>query len=170
MITKWYLVKQNWPDYRLKTYAGVGGDIWPLDTSTFQAAKTVHSRFLKSRDYLKVDEYEELLCTDLKLAKDYFSAVYSNLGEAWLLEAMLANVEASDIAGIDLGFPSGGFSVIETELITQSLPGPKLNKWGLIERYSDALYYLEFREENEELEHIDKILPISIKILGHQVT
>lgn len=173
MISHWYLVKRNWPQVktRLPLYAGLGGEVWPFDFGfNFDTAKKnqlqdLHARMERSEKTVKFGSQPTGICTDANIAKEYYMAVKETCGEAWLLEVAHPDVSFSHIYGFDIGLPSGGFSVVETELITQGLPGPKLNEWGLIQKLSEAVEYLEARNGNEKLEQLDQIMIVSIRVL-----
>jgi hypothetical protein len=174
-IPHWYLVKRNWPrtKARFPFYAGLGGEVWPFDFGfNFDAAnktklQNLHTRMEQSRQTVNFGSHSRFVCTDAAIAKEYFTAVEDFCGEAWMLEVTNANVDSSKVYGFDIGFPDGGFSVIEQELITQSLPGPKLNEWGLFQTSSEAVTYSEARKKNEELEHLDEIMIVSIRVLSN---
>ena len=167
MKSAWYLVKQNWPQTaaRCPSYAGLGGNVWPLDEARDAAASAVHARMLGARWHVPLGVHEELLCTDLGVAEEYFKAASERLQNVWLLRVTAAEQGQPDPTGFDAGFASGGFSVVETELITQALDGPKRNDHGLFSTMDDVTRYMAAREENEDLEQLDGIRPVSIRIL-----
>jgi hypothetical protein len=167
MNDPWYIVKQNWPATvsRHATFAGVGGDTWPLDKFTDQQSKSVHAEMMASRQHLQIGPYEEFLCVESFIANRYWIEADKRQNGAWLLELSIATPNLGADAGIDIGFSSGGFSVVESELITQSLPGPRLNEWGLIGAFSDAATYLIDRNSTKGVEQIDGISLIAIKVL-----
>jgi hypothetical protein len=109
--------------------------------------------------------YSDFVCTNAPVAEEYFAAVKACYGEAWLLRASLQDSGATQTSGFDIGTPTGGFSVIEQELIAEGFDGPTLNRWGLIGTLPEALAYLEARKDNERLEQSDYIRIISIHIV-----
>jgi hypothetical protein len=181
MISQWYLVKGGWPKNGPKfpvkrpcpLYAGLGGQVWPFDSGfnfdkgAKNELQNLHTRMERSRVFVDFRPYVSV-CPDVVIAEEYFAAVKKHCGEAWLLQVSLPNTKLSEISGYDIGFPNGGYSVIETELITQGLPGPDLNEWGLIKTLPEALAYVEERKVNKELEQWsdDEITIVSLKILS----
>jgi hypothetical protein len=180
-IPCWYLVKRNWPHAKSKRpfplYAGLGGDVWPFgfnfdfDKATKNELQDLHAR--KERSETIVDfgfrpAGVNSVCTDAAIAEEYFAAVKKHCGEAWLLKVELPHIGSSQISGFDIGNPDGGFSVIETELITQGLPGPNLNEWGLIQTLPEALAYLEARKENGQLEQFeaDEVAIVAMTVIS----
>lgn len=166
-MTQWYLVKKNWPQTlaRQPGFAGVGGDVWPLDAIQDRDALAIHSSMMASRRPIDLGERSELLCADRSVAMAYCDEVLRHYGDAWLIELQAETASDESMDGFDLGFPSGGFSVLESELITQGLAGPLLNKWGLIQTRSDLHSYMSDRASNEDLEHVDGIDPLVIRVL-----
>ena len=125
----WYLVKRNWEPIlqvlrssvfsgKITQYIGVGGDVWPLDMNMDAEAKHIHERVMKSRKHIPVGEdLEACVCVDLCLAQDYYSICASQLDNVMLLEAWQLADSGRKADGLDFGSPSGGYSVIETEII-----------------------------------------------------
>lgn len=167
MIDRWYLVKRNWPQSTTKCpkFAGVGGDVWPLDTLADRNAQSIHAAVMASRKHVAVNSHQELLCIDRSAAEAYWAETVKHTGNAWLLEVAAAKPGLDAGAGIDLGFPAGGFSLVETELIMQERPGPPLNDWGLIDNLTDALAYVDYRMGDEELEELAGVIPLAICIV-----
>ena len=120
---------------------------------------------MASREYVVVGDYEELLCVQLSTAEAYWTEVEKRFGNAWLLDVTSTTHGAGRDSGIDLGFPWGGFSLLETELIIQGLPGPPLNKWGLIDQRADALAFMEQRTINEALEQLDGVESLAVRVV-----
>jgi hypothetical protein len=179
-IPYWYLVKRNWPQTKAKRpcplYAGLGGDDWPFsfgfnfDKATKNELQDLHARMEKSEIFMDFGYFPlgvHSVCTDAAIAEEYFAAVKKHCGEAWLLKVALPHIGLSQISGLDIGNPDGGFSVVETELIAQGLPGPNLNEWGLIQTLPEALEYLEARKDNKNLEQFEdgEITVVSITVL-----
>lgn len=181
-VPYWFLVKGNWPKSAPKfpvrnprpLYAGLGGNVWPFDSDfdfdkdTKDELQDLHARMDRSR--VNVDfggPFLPSICADVAIAEEYFAAVKKHCGGAWLLRVALPQAESTNIAGYDIGFVTGGFSVVETELITQGLPGPLLNDWGLIEVFPEAQAYFETRKKNEELEQFEmaEISVVSITVI-----
>jgi hypothetical protein len=167
MNVRWYLVKRNWPQTAAKSssFAGVGGDIWPLDALEDPNAQATHAAMMASRKPISVGDFEELLCVQLSVAEAYLVEVQKHFGDGWLLEVTNATNGIDAEAGIDLGFPSGGVSLVETELIIQGLSGPRLSKWGLIDELTEALAYMDQRTANEDLEQLDGVAPLAIRVV-----
>jgi hypothetical protein len=173
VTSHWYLVKRNWPQIKTRQplYAGLGGEVWPFDfgynfdKTNKNKLQDLHARMEQSETNVDFGSHTRGVCTNANIAKEYFMAVKDHCGEAWLLQVTNAQISSSQIYGFDIGFPDGGFSVIETELITQSLPGPKLNEWGLIQTLPEAVAYIEARKNNEKLEQLDEIMIVSIRVL-----
>ena len=118
-----------------------------------------------SQTVVDFGSYSDFVCTNAPVAEEYFAAVKACYGEAWLLRASLQDSGATQTSGFDIGTPTGGFSVIEQELIAEGFDGPTLNRWGLIGTLPEALAYLEARKDNERLEQSDYIRIISIHIV-----
>ncbi len=172
MTSHWYLVKRNWPQIKAKfPLRWPGGDVWPFDFGCDGATNKeldLHSRMERARTVLDFGSHSRFVCTDLVIAEEYFSAVKKSFGEAWLLKVTLPHIGSSQISGLDIGNPTGGYSVIEQGLITEGLAGPSLNKWGLIQTLPEALAYFEARKENENLEQMDEITIVSISVLSKE--
>jgi hypothetical protein len=182
MIPYWYLVKGDWPKSGPKfpaknprpLYAGLGGQIWPFgfgfdfDKATKNELQDLHTRMERSRVFVDFGgAFPNAICADTAIAEEYFTAAKRHCGGAWLLQVALPRAESSQIAGYDIGFVTGGFSVVETELIAQGLPGPSLNEWGLIQTLPEAQMYFESRKENEMLEQFEagEITIVSITVV-----
>ena len=165
----WFLVKTNWPatKTRVARYAGLGGDVWPFDSdgTTEKRLRDLHSRMEHSRTIVDVGVDTAFVCTSSSIAQEYFGATKEHFDEAWLLRASLPGDASSEVAGFDIGFASGGYSVIEQELITERRDGPSLNPWGLIKTLPEALAYFDERRANPVLEHVKEITIIGIEIL-----
>ena len=185
MISHWYLVKGNWPKngpkFPIKNprplYAGLGGQVWPFgfgfdfNKATKNELQDLHTRMERSR--ISVDfggSYQKAICADAAIATEYFTAAKKHCGGSRLLQVALPQAETSQIAGYDIGFADGGFSVVETELITRGLPGPNLNEWELIQTLPEALAYFEARKENEKLEQFEtgELTIVSITVIQHE--
>ena len=173
MAPKWYLVKRNWPHSKVQKafplFAGLSGDFWPFDLSAGSVdseLKILHARMESSRTYVDFGDVKEMLCTDAIIARQYFAAVKEIYGEAWLIQVSVPHVSVIEVSGFDIGVPSGGFSAIESELITEGLPGPQLNKWGLIQTLPEALAYFEARKANERLEQMKEIMIVGVTVLS----
>lgn len=173
MNPHWYLVKRNWPQTKARfpfpNYAGIGGEVWPFDSdgTTDKELRDLHSRMEQSRTIVDFGSHTRFVCTNAKIAEEYFTATKKHCQKAWLIRVALPQAEAAQISGYDIGFADGGFSVIETELITQGLPGPSLNEWGLIQTLPEAIAYFEARKENKALEQLDEIEVVSINLIRH---
>jgi hypothetical protein len=171
VITHWYLVKRNWPQAKAKNpfplYAGLGGEVWPFDSSGTKDNKSrdLHMRMERSRTIVEFGAYSRFVCTDVKIAEEYFAAVKVCFGEAWLLQVAPPHIALSQTSGIDIGLPTGGYSVIEQELIAEGLSGPALNKWGLIQTLPEAFAYFEKRKNNQKLEQLDEMMVVSVYVL-----
>jgi hypothetical protein len=170
-MTAWYLIKRNWPQTanRCPNFAGVGGDVWPLDALEDKNATAVHAAMMASRTHAKVGHGEEALCVRRPVADQYWAEAEKNYGDLWLLKVAVDMNDLDARAGFDLGFPSGGFSVVETELIIQGLPGPALNDWGLIDNKEDALMYMTQRHSNKDLEQVDGLEILAVRVEGRGV-
>ena len=181
-ISHWHLVNGNWPKNAPKfpvknprpLYAGLGGQVWPFDSGFDfdKAAKNelqdLHSRMERSR--VSVDfggAHPMAICTDAAIATEYFAAAKKHCGGACLLKVALPKTESPQIAGYDIGDVTGGFSVVETELITQGLPGPRLNELGLIQTLPEAEAYFQTRKQNKVLEQFEagEITIVSITVV-----
>ncbi len=125
---------------------------------------------LRSRKHVAFDDHEELLCTDRSVAESYFNATAERLEDAWLLQLEVPRDEVTIVSGLDLGFLSGGFSIVEAELLTQGLPGPRLNACGLIDTAANALAYLDARKGSDQLEQLDGLLIIAVRTIRHPIT
>jgi hypothetical protein len=184
MISHRYLVKGNWPKngpkFPIKNprplYAGLGGQVWPFglgfdfDKATKIELQDLHTRMEQSRIFVDFGgSYQQAICADATIAAEYFAVAKKHCGGAWLLQVALPQAESSKMAGYDIGYVTGGFSVVETELITQGLPGPNLNELGLIQTLPDALAYFEKRKENEKLEQFEtgELTTVSITVIQH---
>lgn len=165
--TCWYIVKQNWQQTtaRAPSYAGLGGNVWPLDDAVNSKASEVHSRTLRLREYVSVCGGEELLCTDASAAEEYFNIASTLMRNLWLLRVSTAAHSCCATMGFDIGFPQGGFSLIETEILVQALATSELNSSSLFATVNDAKTYVEARKSNDALEQLDGVSIVSIEIL-----
>ena len=173
MNPHWYLVKRNWPQTKARfpfpNYAGIGGEVWPFDSdgTTDKELCDLHSRMEQSRTIVDFGSHTGFVCTNAKIAEEYFTATKKHCQKAWLIRVALPQTEEFQISGYDIGDPTGGFSVLEQELMAEGLSGPSLNEWGLIRTLPEALAYLEARKENERLEQSDEIKVVSIHLIRH---
>jgi hypothetical protein len=163
----WYLVKTNWPatTVRRPDYAGVGGDVWPLDAISDRKARAVHERLMAGRSDLDLGGTFHLLCLDRLRAEEYWEEAKRHRGEVWLLELAPGAGATEAYAGFDLGFPSGGGSIVESELITQGRMGPLLNRWGLFDSEEDAMSYLANRTDDQDLEDASAVELLAVRVL-----
>lgn len=169
MSGRWYLVKRNWPQTSAicPEFAGVGGDIWPLDGVLDAMATRVHHALMKSRCHLQVGQGVELLCADRSQADAYFRETDRLAGGAWLLE-LTSGADANEpVDGFDIALPSGGGSLVESELITQGRAGASLNRWGLIESKEEAMKYMAARAETDDLEEGIGLELLAVRVLRH---
>lgn len=167
MKSCWYIVKTNWAqiETRCRAYAGIGGDVWPLASIDSSEAKVIQSVFERSREPVGVGASEELLCAKLSTAEDYWKEAQRHLKNVWLLEVRDDLGPDPKRDGFDIGFASGGFSIVESELINQGMSGPRLNHWGLVDSLDEACGYLASRKEKPELEDAQDLLVLSIRVL-----
>ncbi len=168
MTTAWYLVKRNWPltSAAQPSFAGVGGDVWPLEGASDASGRAIHQKLMASRCPIEIGTSTELLCASLPLAEAYCDEAERH-GETWLLELRSGRTSTEPVDGFDLGFPSGGGSLVESERITQGRPGPSLNKWGLFDSKADALAYLGERDGFDELEEAADVELLAVRVLRH---
>lgn len=169
MTACWYLVKRNWPQTAAKQpdYAGVGGDVWPLDGVPDAEARRVHDGLMASRAHVEVGQCTERLCLQRHMAEAYHAEAERRGAGVWLLELTAGNDVDDIVVGFDLGFPAGGTSLVESELITQGRAGPPLNRWGLINSRAEAVAYMTERAEHEELEEAAGIEVLAVRVLRH---
>ena len=154
----WYLVKTNWPrtEARCPGFAGLGGDVWPLDSVQTGDASTAHSEMERARTPVRLERSTELLCQDRALATRYATLCASLLpGQPapLLLEVGLATDRTGDWDGFDVGSASGGYSLIQSEVLHGGRPA-QLNRFGLFPSLSDVASYLNQREASD-LEEVD---------------
>jgi len=120
---------------------------------------------MATRQHLVVGQATELLCTVRSVAEAYLVEAKRHGGGLWLLEVTPAETACDEVHGFDLGLPSGGFSVVESELIIQELAGPRLNQWGLIDDRDEAFAYLAERTRDSALEDTEGIEVLAVKVL-----
>ena len=145
----WYIVKTNWDstEQRFPGYLGLGGDVWPLDNRRAEpSCEAIHSKLMNNRAYVALGGHEELVCTDLSLAQAYADVARTVLkARVLLLRVGLAASGDDSWHGIDIGTPSGGFSLVETNVINRGR-GERLNQWGLFQSVSQMRDFLEKHE------------------------
>jgi hypothetical protein len=170
-MSNWYIVKTNWDKIieKCPLYGGLGGDVWPIESNSKNSLKELHRKILDSRTHVSFESSVELLCTNYKIAEEYYLSLKNLLNNVWFLEVSNINNLNSNIIGLDIGYYSGGYSIIESELIIQSMKGPSLNKWGLFYSLNDALEYSDMRSNNEELEEIVNISPVYIGLINNNL-
>lgn len=161
MTTSWYLVRLSWPSTSAlwPTYCGLGGDVWPLGEHGSAQAIAVHDGLMSSRRYVRVGDYEEAVCIDRDLAIGY-AATATALGIA---ASVIECTESPDAfcEGFDIGNPTGGYSLIESEILVRDDAHRTLNSLGLFPSRGAAEQYLVFRRD-ENLEEADDLSIVGI--------
>ena len=80
-MSKWYIVKSNWPQINqfvgassmVKKFAGLGGDIWPLDSLESSEARKKQSKIDNGRCYLDIGKsFQIYVVTNFALSEEYF--------------------------------------------------------------------------------------------------
>lgn len=172
----WYIVKQNWPITEKRVaevkqnarYCGLGGDIWPLDEIDDSSAKTIHEALIKKRGFIDLaNGYSFLACIDLELAKQYFYVANSIFPNCMLL-GLEEPEKIVSVNGYDYGNPSGGYSIIESELIIEdSSPNDMiiyLNDDYLFSTCSILNKYMSMRNE-EQCEDYRSYVAIGLQLI-----
>jgi len=162
----WYIVKRNWPQTAASfpEYAGFGGEVWPLDEHESVEARQMHASFMESREHVDVGDSSVSVCTNLAMARRYANLAEELLGSrgrVWLLRVGLEDDDAGD--GFDIGSPSGGYSVVETEIIHGRREGD-LGDFGLFGSRKAAQEYLAARAD-PALEDMDSAHVFQIEVL-----
>lgn len=162
----WYLVKTNWPATveRCPRFAGLGGDVWPLDSARGDA-RAVHDEMMRSREF--VPGANALVCPSRDLASRYYEQVARSFpGVPWLLQIFaMSPRRVPGLDGYDLGSPDGGYSIIESEILTQQRSGAVLTEHGLFPSELALDSFLRSRSPIPGLEDIDSMTRVGIKIL-----
>ena len=173
-MSKWYIVKSNWPQLNdligaspiVKKFAGLGGNIWPLDTLDSNEAREIQSSFDKGRCYLDVGESQYLyVVTDYTLSEVYYELARRKGLSPLLLELSIAGEEEA-VDGFDFGNPEGGFSIIETEILCRqnySAINKYLNKHNGL--FSSIEVMNDFLDSLDEGEQFDCYRAVGIKYL-----
>lgn len=169
MSAWYYLVKTNWRpiEAACPLYAGLGGDVWPLDSAA-PDLRGVHDEMLRSRVWTPIGNSGAMLCQTRDIAVRYHDVAVRALPHgAWLLAVHPLPVPSnSPLDGYDIGHASGGYSVIESEIL--AVPGPRgvLNQFGLFPA-TDALdAFLTSRDPEAGLEELDDMPAVGIRILS----
>lgn len=174
----WYLVKKNWQPVEAiiseamlpKTflYCGVGGDAWPLEGSPEPKASLVHECMMKTRTCIEFQPgLSGLVCCDYKVAQEYLAVANAVLGKCMLLGLEAEGSRSVGAKGYDFGSPTGGYSLIETEIIVQrseALMGC-LNSCGLFEDLDTLQSYLMTRNDDASAEDVNFCMALAIVYL-----
>jgi hypothetical protein len=124
---KWYIVKRNWLETinnshacLLKHYHGLGGDVWPVCNNTGCGCHDLYNEIEKEREHIEIRRgFCICVCVNLEKAKEYCFSLKKCSGiDAILLEVRLTSGSSDNF--VDFGNPEGGFSIIETEIITKN--------------------------------------------------
>jgi hypothetical protein len=173
-MSKWYIVKSNWSQVDqlihassgVEEFAGVGGNIWPLDTIDSGVARKMQSRYDKGRCYLDIGESQCMhVITDCELAVEYYELVRGEGLNPLLLELSIAGADET-VDGFDFGNPEGGFSIIETEILCRqnySAINKYLNKHNGL--FSSIEVMNDFLDSLDEGEQLDCYRAVGIKYL-----
>ncbi|NRA18564.1 MAG: hypothetical protein HRU04_24010 [Oceanospirillaceae bacterium] len=119
MMSTWYIVKQNWSATKqlceghiAGQFSGLGGDIWPIDSGDAQ------SKIDSRREFVDIGEESEIyVVSDFIVAELYYKLAKDKNLEPLFLELSRVG-ESNDVHGYDIGNPEGGYSIIESELLS----------------------------------------------------
>lgn len=174
-MNKWYLVKSNWPqtvealtNTDVKIFAGLGGDIWPLGSVESQDAKIAQSKIEQSRSYTIINQsYEIFIVSCFTKAEQYYLlAKKKQLLPLFLELSIVSGGNGKGFDGYDFGDPEGGWSVIETEILTKRntvFANKYLNREVGLFRSLDLMD--EFLNDCEEEENFTNYCSVGVKIL-----
>ncbi len=151
------------------SYIGLGGDIWPLDLYEDQQSVQLQNAVENNSDYIKTSDGDEVyVCINKSIADDYFQYAKTKGMNVILLE--INNYEyslADHYDGIDYGDPTGGYSLIESELLmkeNKQLVHDFLNDDGLFKDTKKINNFIKsFVEDKSDM---DFYLPYLIKKLN----
>lgn len=169
----WYLVKENWAagSAKVPDYAGVGGDIWPLMDADADAHRELHRRVFEGRTPMSFECSVDMVVTSFDDAVAYFEACRASRarhsvqpGSLQLLRLSLpGSVEDTNYLGFDVGRTSGGYSLIESEVIVAGR-ATVLNQVGLFASVEEADHYLDGRTD-PNLEELGTLQIIGVERL-----
>jgi hypothetical protein len=172
-MKKWFIAKYNWQQTIehshacfLKNYDGLGGEIWPVCNDSKCECHSLRNKIEKKREYIEIqDSHFIFVCVDLALAKEYSHSLKNCHGEfPILLEIGLLDENPDERC--DFGNPEGGFSIIETEILTKmdicSSKAYLDSESGLFTK-GKAAYDFISRLNADEVEALDDYVFLSIK-------
>lgn len=165
----WYIIKRNWrpivcalkstfASTKIDAYLGLGGETWPLDIERDPEASELHSRLLKSRDYIPLEDgSEEAVCTDLAIAKEYLRLCAKRYDDVVLLEVSPVETGGKGADGLDFGHAGGGYSVIETEIFAKGNvdAAGALNAHGLFADHAALVDFVESLKQRNDVEDLE---------------
>ncbi|AHG22662.1 hypothetical protein Z042_04885 [Chania multitudinisentens RB-25] len=168
-MKKWYIVKSNWEKtlnnltaLGLKEYYGLGGNLWP--------ECSLYNEIEKAREYIELDSGEFFyVVTDVFIAMKYCKELEA-LEEGVILLELKEGVDTY-CDGYDFGSPDGGYSVIESEIITKldTVYAKRfLNDYGLFYNLESLEAFLNTLDRNY-VEDMYSYQPVSIKNITHMI-
>lgn len=161
----WYLVKTNWPttEAALAGYAGLGGDVWPLDGAPGDAG-AIHAEVMSAREAVPLVHSTEMLCKSEDLAIIYLETCAENMaGASPVLLEVGSPREPGPWDGYDVGHAWGGYSLTETEVLLGGRTAA-LNRLGLFATLDDVVSYLANRREGG-LEEADQLETCAVRLI-----
>jgi len=162
-MANWYIVKINW-NGPFEKYAGLGGDCWP-DIPPIK--KAVLKKVEDNSEYVEISGTVHHVVTDRRIAEEYFEFLHK-LNLKPLLFSVSDDLEAPDTDGYDYGHPAGGYSVIESAILTlndEKLKNKYLNELMLFKSIGAMNDFLELISDREDIETMDFYCAVSIKVL-----
>ncbi|MDR2905503.1 MAG: hypothetical protein LBU73_06090 [Helicobacteraceae bacterium] len=114
-MKKWFIVKCNWSSINPK-YLGLGGDsCLDIDVLGYKLYKEIQD----SREYIDFENTFIYALTDFNIARKYVSALArKNLSP--IVISVSSKCNKIDVDGFDYGDPTGGYSIIETEILAKN--------------------------------------------------
>ena len=160
-MAKWYIVKTNWETADEK-YSGLGGDCWP---DMHSKGKVLLKKVEGGSVYIEISGATHLVLTDCSIAEEYFLFLKKLNLNPFLL-SVADDLETADTNGYDYGHPAGGYSVIESVILTSNdveLKKKYLNE-HLLFKNTDAMNdFLDYISLRDDVETMDFYCAVSIK-------
>ena len=174
-MATWYIVKINWETIS-KNYLGLGGDYWPdiqyLSEHAFSSnidAQLCGNSLLKkveaNSNYVDISGMTHHVVADCSVAEEYYWFL-NNLDLCPIFISVTDDLETEDADGYDFGNPAGGYSVIESVILTlgnEELKVAYLNKHLLFDNMDIMNDFLRSMSDRDDVEELDCYCAVSIK-------
>jgi hypothetical protein len=159
-MKEWFIVKNNWTGI-MQNYIGLGGDCYPDTDVEYNLYKKIQDRRIYV-DYKGVAIY---VLTNFILAKEYFIRLKQNQLKTIIIS--ISHIEKENVDGYDFGNPEGGYSIIESEILSKNrndLIKEYLNENYLFKDIESMKKFLDnVRNFDNDVEEMNSYREVSIK-------